>query len=322
MNLNTWVPKTPGEAAAVQEADLEVEIDEPIATTMPSNGSLPGACRVQSPSSILTHKQCPRKYYFRYIERLPGPKSIHLIRGSVIHQVLEDVYDVDFSRVPADSFFSTLKYLLQEMFTKEWTAASDQLAELHMDPDELDEFFQDSRLMVDNFYHYVYDMMLPELDSMNVHDVWNKLMPQRELKMASPQHLVRGFIDIVAKEGDKTIIIDYKTSKRYKMTPEYRLQLGIYAMMQEEVGKPADEVSILFLKHGRELRIPVDEQLVEEAKQACSEVQLHTRSTNQGDYPKRPSPLCKWKTGQCEYHDICFLGQSVPDYREAMKLKR
>ena len=107
-----------------------------------------------------------------------------------------------------------------------------------------------------------------------------------------------------------------------KMTPEYRLQLGIYAMMCEEQNDPAHEVGILFLKHGKELRLPVDELLVEEAKQACNEVQLHTRSTNQSDYPKRPSPLCKWRTGQCEYHDICFLGQSIPDYREKMALKR
>lgn len=322
MNLENWLPESSSEAEATVDATEEVSIDEPIATTMPSNGSLPGACRVQSPSSILTHKQCPRKYYYRYIEGLPGPKSIHLIRGSVIHKVLEDVYDVDMARVPADSFFSSLKYLLQEMFTKEWGAASKQLAELEMDPDELQEFYEDSRLMVDNFYHYIYDQMRPLLEKMSPHDAWRKLMPERELKMESPQHLVRGFIDAVLKEDGKTVILDYKTSKRLKLSPEYRLQLGIYAMMHQEHKLPAHEVGILFLKHGKELRIPVDEELVSEAREACADVQLHTRSSNISDYPKRPSPLCKWKTGQCEYHDICFMGQSVTDFRDEMRLKR
>lgn len=290
---------------------------------MPSNDSLPGECRVQSPSSILTHKQCPRKYYYRYIEKLPGPKSIHLIRGSVVHKVLEDVYDVDLSKVPASSFFHSLKYLLQEMFRKEWFKSANQLAELGLSPEKLDEYFSESQLMVDNFYHYMFDKMQPLLDTMTPHDAWKKLMPERELFMESAQHLVKGYIDVVQKEIDGTVaILDYKTSKKLEITDEYRLQLGIYAMMHEENNKPAHEVGVIFLKHGQEIRLPITPELVDNARNACMEVQLHTRSSNQRDYPMRPTPLCKWKTGQCEYYELCFEGRSVNEYREIMNLKR
>ena len=317
MDLSRWLPQEEESPEEIKESSQEVEIDEP--KPMPTNGDLPGACRVQSPSSILTHKQCPRKYFYRYIERLPGPKSIHLIRGCVVHKVLEDVYDVDFSRVPADGFFHSLKVVLQEMFRKEWYASAKELGELDLSPEDLEHYFEESQLMVDNFYHYVYERMRPLLPSMSPHEAWAKLMPERELKMQSPTHLVRGFIDVVQEELDGTLaILDYKTSKKLAITPEYRLQLGIYAMMQEEHNLPADEVGVIFLKHGQEIRLPVTPELVSDAKQACLEVQMNTKSTSISDYPMRPSPLCKWRTGQCEYYDLCFTGQSVADYREKM----
>lgn len=317
MNLNEWLP----ESEDVQSSEEDAKPQSRAA--MPTNDELPGACRIQSPSSILTHRQCPRKYYFRYIEKLPGPKSIHLIRGSVVHKVLEDAYDVDVSRIPAKSFFHTIRIVLQEMFRKEWVAASHQLAELSLSPEELEEYREETQLMIDNFYHYVYDRMQPLIASMSPQEAWKKITPEREVLMKSAQHLVRGYIDVVSKELDgTTLILDYKTSKKLDITPEYRLQLGIYAMMQEEHHTTPDEVGIIFLKHGKELRLPVTPDLVEDARQACSEVQLHTQSTNQADYPKRPGPLCKWRTGQCEYYDLCFQGMSVPEYREKMKFTR
>ncbi|MBR9703203.1 PD-(D/E)XK nuclease family protein, partial [Candidatus Woesearchaeota archaeon] len=270
----------------------------------------------------LTHKQCPRKYFYRYIEKLPGPKSIHLIRGSVIHKVLEDIYDIDITKIPVENFFYTFSVILQEKFRQEWFAAAPQLAELGLSPEELDAFFEESQMMVDNFFHHLHDQMEPLVKKMSPYEAFKEVTPQREIKMKSAQHLVRGYIDVITEETEGTIILDYKTSKKLMITPEYRLQLGIYAMMHEEYQHAPHEVGVIFLKHGQELRIPVTPELIEDAKKACSEVQLQTRSIDLNDYPKKPSPLCKWRTGQCEYHDICFMGLDVPTYRTKMKLKR
>ena len=56
------------------------------------------AKRVESPSSINTFKQCKRKYYYSYIEKLPSVPSIHLVRGNIAHSALEDFYDIDVSK--------------------------------------------------------------------------------------------------------------------------------------------------------------------------------------------------------------------------------
>ena len=48
-----------------------------------------------SPSSILTYKQCPRKFYYQYVEKLPTKKSFALVRGSIVHSVIEDFFKID-----------------------------------------------------------------------------------------------------------------------------------------------------------------------------------------------------------------------------------
>ena len=52
------------------------------------------ARKFESPSSINTYKQCPRKYYYTYITKYPTLPSIHLIRGNVAHSALEHFYDI------------------------------------------------------------------------------------------------------------------------------------------------------------------------------------------------------------------------------------
>ena len=45
-----------------------------------------------SPSKINTYLKCPREFYYKYIAKLPEKKTIHLFRGTLVHQVLEDLF--------------------------------------------------------------------------------------------------------------------------------------------------------------------------------------------------------------------------------------
>lgn len=290
---------------------------------MPSVKDLPGCCRIQSPSSILTYQQCPRKYYYRYIEKLPTGSSIHLIRGSVIHKVLEDIYDIDVSKLPEDNFFYALKIILHENFRKEWYAKSKELASLDLSPEQLENYYEESKMMISNFYHYLREKMSPLMKEMTVVEAFNHVAPKREVLLESPQHLVKGYIDAIQTEvingKDKTVIIDYKTSKKLEITPEYTLQLGIYAMMHEEHYHTPEEVGVFFLKHGQELRKPVTPELIQHARETCMGVQLKTKSSQITDYQMKPTPLCKWRTGQCDYYELCFEGRTPDQHRIIFK---
>jgi putative RecB family exonuclease len=264
--------------------------------------------RLQSPSSILTYRQCPRKYYYKYIERLPTPRSIHLVRGTIAHKVLEDVYDIDTANIPEAGFLFTLRVILQEMFKREWEQNKEELAALRLRDAELTDYYNETRVMVNNFFHYIVDKIQQQqgAGAPTVKEAFARIRPAREVELHSKYHNVRGYADAIHKEGDRVVILDYKTSKKCEISEEYRLQLGIYSMIYEEQERLPDEVGILFLKHGQELRIPVTRELVETARFECNAIQLNTRTKEIADYPKRPGPLCKWSTGQCEFYDTCW----------------
>lgn len=45
-------------------------------------------------SKISTYKECPLKYKYRYIDKLPSKPSIHLIKGSKVHKLLENYENI------------------------------------------------------------------------------------------------------------------------------------------------------------------------------------------------------------------------------------
>lgn len=268
--------------------------------------------RLQSPSSILTFKQCPRKYFYRYIARLPTKPSIHLIRGTIAHKVLEDFYDTDLRHIPDDSFPVTAKVILHELFRKEWKASEDELAKLDMTAAELESYYEETKIMVNNFFHYLLDKI--QEYEMPLGQALEHIKPKREIELRSEQHHVRGFADAVHDHDGKTYILDYKTSSKCEITPQYELQLGIYGMIFAELHKLPDEVGIFFLKHGQELKLPVTEAMVERAKIEVQEIHDSTHTRDIDDYPMKPSPLCKWRTGQCDYYDLCFGNHKLTDF--------
>jgi len=274
--------------------------------------------RLQSPSSILLYKQCPRKYFYKYIARLPSPKSIHLVRGSIAHKVMEDVYDIDkqidLANLPEDSFLTTLRFVLQEMFRKEWELRREELQDVGLDDAELTDYFNETRVMINNFFQYLLlRMQHLQRKGFTAKEAFLLVKPRREVELHSKAHHVRGYADAIHLEDEKLVIIDYKTSKKMEITEDYRLQLGIYAMIYEEIERLPDEMGIFFLKHGQELRLSVTRELVEEARQECTAIHLNTRTKKLQDYPRKPGPLCKWSSGQCEFYETCF-SPTLGDY--------
>ncbi|MBR9701010.1 PD-(D/E)XK nuclease family protein [Candidatus Woesearchaeota archaeon] len=272
--------------------------------------------RVQSPSSILTWKQCPRKYFYRYIARLPTGTSIHLIRGSIVHKVLEDIYDVDIANIPEESFPVTIKVILQEMFKKEWAAQDAKLKKLDLTEDQLNDYYAETKVMINNFFHYLMDKMR-SMGDMPLKEAFLSIKPVREVELRSESHAVRGYADAIHKEGGKIVILDYKTSKRAELSPEYNLQLGIYGMIYEQLHTTPDEVGIFFLKHGVEKMVSVTPELIKNADMEVRFVHEQTKSKDIKDYQKRPGPLCKWRTGQCDFYDTCF-SKGLMDYDEGL----
>ncbi|MFH1769929.1 MAG: PD-(D/E)XK nuclease family protein [archaeon] len=259
--------------------------------------------RVESPSSINTYNQCPRKYYYHYIEELPTTPSIHLVRGNIVHTVLEEFFDIDDKIKTQDDLQVHLFWLLEKV----WNENQSRLLELGLDEKKLAVYYEDSRKMLQNWLgRFRRKLKIQVKDGMTFDQAFESLTPIREQEFVSEKYKVRGFIDAMFEKNGNTVILDYKTSKRNHLSPEYRLQLGIYALMYlEKTGKLPAIVGIDFLAHN-EVLVPVDEKLIDHAKEEVTRMHKKTVSKEKKHYPKKPSPLCKWSTGQCDYYDKCF----------------
>jgi len=259
--------------------------------------------KVQSPSSIKTYNQCPRKYYYSYILKLESPPNIHTLRGNIAHSVLEHFFDVDTSMISMDNYEAHLKLIMQHMLLKEWQNYKPQLDKLQLSQDTQIHYFEETLHMLFNWT----DLFCSKLEKKQgtFQERFKQLTPVRELMFVSEKYHTRGIIDAIEHNGDGTVrLMDYKTSSTENLN-EHLLQLGIYSLLYyDKHGVMPKQVGVYFLK-GNENCIEVDESLLSMAKKEIEHIHAVTQTEDVNHYPKQPGPLCKWSTGQCSFYDVC-----------------
>lgn len=273
------------------------------------------AARIQSPSSINTYKRCPRKYYYEYILGLQSLPSIHLIRGKITHSTLEDFFKIDIKFISKDHFEFELNILLNNLLKKNWEKSEKNLKELNLEKKEIDFYYRETLAMLDNWFRNFIRRLDKELNkSHNLEIAFKTIQPLTEAHIVSEKHQVQGFLDTVYKKTEGVFIVDYKTSKEAKITPEYRLQLAIYSLLYyEKYGVKPKKVGIDFLRHDIQF-IDVDEQLMDFARQECKLIHEKTLSDNIEDYPKTPNKLCDYSSDCCKYYEQLIQQKKLADF--------
>lgn len=267
--------------------------------------------RVHSPSAINTFKQCPRKYYYSYILRLPSAPNIHQLRGTIIHNALESFFDLTpeqlqlYDSKPAAEIQLFLKNHLLDLFTKEWAKEKKNIDALPLEKPQI-EFLHDESIAMINIWlkHFLHSLDQEKLPFSQAFNANRPIL--REKHLHSEQHNVKGFVDAIFSRDNEITILDYKTSKKAEITADIKLQLAIYALLfYETYGRVPKKVGAFFLKLGQ-IFLDVDEDLLKLAKLECEVMQENTKSEIIADYPCKITPLCKWSTGQCDHYDLCI----------------
>lgn len=233
--------------------------------------------------------------------------NIHLVRGNIVHEVLEKFYDYDIAQTNESDFKKDIVYFLKNLFEARWRKDRQKLNTLGLTERELSFYYDESLQMLANWISSFFIRLDDELSKgMPLSKAFQNLRPsaiEREYK--DKELMVRGFVDYIEERDGKIRLMDYKTSKKDEMTPEYRLQLAIYALLyKREHAKLPDEVGILFLKHGEKM-IPVTDELIKHAEFELEQIHSSTESDHINDYPKNQSPLCKYSTGECDFYELC-----------------
>ena len=255
--------------------------------------------RALSPSRAGDFLTCPLLYRFRVIDRLPEPPSPAATRGTLVHAVLERLFDSPAGeRTP-----ETARAALQP----EWDrllAADPALAGLFpVDADRL-AWLQEAAAMLDRYF--------------TLEDPRRLEPAQRELRveaeLASGLQL-RGYIDrLDIAPGGEIRIVDYKTGTAPPAEFEARalFQMKFYALVLWRArGQVPRLLQLMYLGNGEIVRYQPDEADLRATERKVEALwQAIERARAAGDWRPRPGRLCGW----CAHQALCpaFGGTPPP----------
>jgi putative RecB family exonuclease len=252
-----------------------------------------------SPSRAADFMTCPLLYRFRVVDRLPEPPSPAAARGTLVHAVLERLFDEPAGgRTP-----QAARGLLPGQWDR-LLADSPELGSLFDDDAQRDAWLDEAAKMLDRYF--------------TLEDP-TRLEPQhRELSveavLASGLTL-RGYVDRldVAPTGELRIV-DYKTGTAPREEYEARalFQMKFYAVVLWRTrGTVPRMLQLIYLGNGEIVRYAPDEaDLLATERKINALWQAIDRARTTGDWRPRPSRLCEW----CAHQPLCpaFGGTPPP----------
>lgn len=169
-------------------------------------------------SQIETFEQCPKKWSFRYIDKIViEMQNIHLDYGSAVHQGLENAF-----KDLRDNHSLSEEDLLQTVNTLSYDYAyGDAKSELYK------YAIEDMKRLINyqGFYEKIKDKEI-----VGIEDEFNLKIPAM-FGGEDTEINIKGYIDLIYRDDDgKLVVVDHKTSKKKfdKKTRRTNLQIPIY----------------------------------------------------------------------------------------------
>lgn len=244
-----------------------------------------------SPSRVGDFLACPLLYRFRTIDKLPEPPSAEAVRGTVVHKVLEEIFDLPAAeRTPEQA---------RAMLEPAWEAlreAEPTLAEVFGDDgSEAAAWLASCRTVLERYFTLEDPRFLEPTD--------------RELYVETVTDtglLLRGFVDRVDVAPDGAIrVVDYKTSRAVSERFEGRalFQLRFYALVLWRMrGVVPRRLQLIYLGSGEIVHYDPDESdLLATERKVQAVWEAIAAATESGDWRPQPSGLCRW----CAHRSLC-----------------
>ncbi len=254
-----------------------------------------------SPSRASDFMQCPLLYRFRVVDRLPEAPSSAAVRGTVVHAVLERLFDL-----PAAERTPAAAQLLLRPQWEQLLEASPELAALFPDGDgpALTEWLASAEELLLRWFA--------------LEDPTRLEPAERELYVEATLDdglVLRGYVDRldVAPSGDVRVV-DYKTGRAPSEQFEAKalFQMRFYALVLWRArGVVPRQLQLVYLGDGQVLRHAPDEgELLATERKVKALWTAIERAATTGDWRPRPSRLCDW----CDHRALCpsFGGTPPP----------
>ncbi|MFF6909865.1 RecB family exonuclease [Streptomyces sp. NPDC012389] len=247
--------------------------------------------------------QCPLLYRFRVIDKLPEKPSEAATRGTLVHAVLERLFDA-----PAvDRTAPRARALIPGQWER-LLEAKPELGELFAgdaEGERLSRWLGEAERLVERWFSLE--------DPTRLEPAERELFVETELESGLR---LRGVIDRidVAPTGDVRIV-DYKTGKAPR--PEYAegplFQMKFYALVIWRLkGIVPRRLQLVYLGSGDVLTYdPVVADLERVERKLLALWEAIALATETGDWRPRPTKLCGW----CDHQAVCpEFGGTPPVY--------
>ncbi len=263
------------------------------ATSVPVTGSL-------SPSRAGDFMTCPLLYRFRVVDRLPEPPSPAATRGTVVHAVLERLFDLPATQRTVREARRLLRPEWERLVTSDPELGAlfgDDAAEEH-------QWLAGAEELLERYFTLE--------DPTRLDPASRELLVETQLESGL---VLRGYVDRIDVAPTGAIrVVDYKTGRAPGAGFEARamFQMRFYALVLWRLYSRVPRVlQLLYLGSGEVLRYEPDEaDLVATERKVVALWQAIARATETGDWRPRPSRLCDW----CAHQSLCpsFGGTPPP----------
>ena len=263
------------------------------------NGS-PSPPERLSPSGAATFEHCPRRWRFRYVDRLPDPPGVDALVGTFAHRVLEHLMQQHPIRRTKDDARRIARAVWPEM------SGSQDYLDLELDDEQAKEFRWRAWRAIEGLWR------LEDPTGVDVRAT------EQQLSVTLDGVPFRGVVDRVESEPNGLVISDYKSGRAptARFAPSRLQQVLLYASaIAEETGEQPVRAQLLYLgqKIVATAVTPVElEGAVEQLKSTWGAI---GDACHADDFSAQPGPLC----GYCPYVERCPEGQAENLRREELR---
>lgn len=294
-HLDQDTPDLPSATLAddVVEEAVEVAVEAAAEVRPPSRPGL-------SPSRANDFLQCPQLFRFRVIDRLPEPPSSAAARGTLVHAVLEHLFDL-----PAPERTLAAAHAL---VPEQWATLlehSPAIGELFADATELGEWLTSAEALLATYFTLE--------DPTRIQPRERELLVSTELDGDGPQ--LRGIIDRVDVAPNGWVrVVDYKTgrSPRAGFESSALFQMRFYAyVIWRTRGVLPKRLQLEYLGDGVVLtHEPTEAEMATVEARVRSIWRGIEDAARSGDWRPRTSKLCDW----CSFKALCpAFGGTPPE---------
>ena len=280
-------------------------VDPAVAPGASAAADAPGRTRrapALSPSRTNDYVQCPLLFRFRTVDRLPEPPSQAAARGTLVHAVLENLFDA-----PSGERTSAAAHALVPGAWQKLLHERPEYSTMFADADEAERWLGTAGPLLDTYF---------TLEDPNwLEPRARELLVEVELE-DGPR--LRGIVDRVDVAPDGAVrIVDYKTGKSPR--PQYgasaAFQMRFYGLVVWRTRQTVPAMlQLMYLGDGQVLRsVPSIEDLERAETRIRSVWSSIVRDAEAEDFAPSRSRLCDW----CAHRSLCpAFGGQAPEIPE------